>query len=299
MYPMIYDLAISFVWIYDTEFTQLIEKMFQNKGFSTFIIGKFNLNEVTQLVRNNELKFKAYLDRASDEDESFIELGNLIQASGTYIINDYKNVEKAIDKSVMHPILLDAGITIPKTIIVPPYDKKPDVVIENLEEIGIPFVIKPAYYSGAGWGVIKDASTIEKIEETRRENPDDNYLVQQRIHPKTINTKRAWFRPLFAFGSVIITFWDDQTHIYNYITEKEATEHHLEQINSIVRKIESLAKLDYFSCEIALTEDNRFYLIDYVNDQCDMRLKSNHPDGVPDDIVEKFISVMMEFIAKL
>lgn len=296
---MTYDLAIAYVWIYDTEFTRLIEEMFQGNGYSTFIIGKFNINEVLQEVKNNKLNFKAYLDRASDEDENFVELGELLQRKGTYIINDYQKVEAAIDKSVMHPKLHKAGIKIPRTIIVPPYDKNPELKIENLNEVGIPFVIKPAYYSGAGWGVVKNASTIDAVEIARKEQPDDHYLVQEIIHPKTIDGKRAWFRPLFAFENIIVNYWDDHTHIYNILPENEIEVYDLHEIFKIVEKIASLAQLDYFSCEIALDKNNDFYLIDYVNDQCDMRLKSQHIDGVPDQTVKQFITYMIEFTSKL
>lgn len=57
--------------------------------------------------------------------------------------------------------------------------------------------------------------------------------------------------------------------------------------------------MDYFSSEIALTKKNRFVLIDYVNDQCDMRLKSIHPDGVPDSIVIQFIEQMKQKVLAL
>jgi hypothetical protein len=40
-----------------------------------------------------------------------------------------------------------------------------------------------------------------------------------------------------------------------------------------------------FSCEIALTNDHSFVVVDYVNDPLDLRLQSRCVDGVPDDIV--------------
>lgn len=39
-----------------------------------------------------------------------------------------------------------------------------------------------------------------------------------------------------------------------------------------------------------LTTKNKFVVVDYVNDQCDMRLQSLHQDGVPDEIVHKIIN---------
>ena len=40
-------------------------------------------------------------------------------------------------------------------------------------------------------------------------------------------------------------------------------------------------------------------MIDYINDQCDMRLKSNHPDGVPDNAVVEFLHHMRKKIVSL
>ena len=54
-----------------------------------------------------------------------------------------------------------------------------------------------------------------------------------------------------------------------------------------VQKIAKIAGVDFFSTEIAIVDKETFVIVDYVNDQCDMRLKSKHFDGVPDDVVEE------------
>ena len=59
----------------------------------------------------------------------------------------------------------------------------------------------------------------------------------------------------------------------------------LKKLYQLTRSIHKITDLDFFSTEIALTNKNKFVVIDYVNDQCDMRLKSLHEDGVPDEIV--------------
>jgi hypothetical protein len=55
-----------------------------------------------------------------------------------------------------------------------------------------------------------------------------------------------------------------------------------------------LTGLDFFSTEIVIPENKKFIVIDYVNDQCDMRIKSKHFDGVPDSIVGKIIDNMVK-----
>jgi hypothetical protein len=64
-----------------------------------------------------------------------------------------------------------------------------------------------------------------------------------------------------------------------------------------MRKIQDVCQLDFFSSEIAITDDGAFVVIDYVNDICDMRLQSRHPDGVPDAVVEYICESIAEHIA--
>ncbi|MCZ7603723.1 MAG: hypothetical protein QY331_05075 [Melioribacteraceae bacterium] len=295
---MKFDLAISYTWIYDIEFTQLVEKMFQENGLSTFVINRKNIDEITDYVRNDKLRFGFYIDRASDEDENFLELARLLTNSNCRIINEYHKVDPAVDKSRVQEKLINAGLKIPKTIIIPPLDKVENISIgeEDLQQIGIPFIIKPAYYSGGGEGVIKNATSVEDINLARKTLRDDSYLVQQKIYPITRKGSKAWFRVLWFFGKIIPLLWDDETLLYSEIDAKNIFPEVIPQIEIAMQKINAVAGLDYFSSEFALDKNDELFLIDYVNDQCDMRLKSLHVDGVPDKIVKLFISEMINFV---
>jgi hypothetical protein len=61
-----------------------------------------------------------------------------------------------------------------------------------------------------------------------------------------------------------------------------------------MRTIQEVCSLDFFSSEIALTEEARFVVVDYVNEVCDMRLQSKHRDGVPDDVVLRIQELIAE-----
>lgn len=293
-----FDLAIAYTWIYDTEFTELIEEMFHHAGLKTFLVTRHNVDEITARVKSKELKFKVYLDRASDEDEAFEELAQLLSSSDCKIINEYSKVESAVDKSVIHPKLIENGLRLPYTKIIPPFDvvSNLDLSEKELIKLGNPFVVKPAYYSGGSEGVYKNAVSLDDIQKARMEYGDDNYLLQEKIIPKKIHNHRAWFRVLWAFGKVIIMLWDDELLLYSDFETSKLDRELTKHIEQVMGRIHSISQLDYFSSEFALTEENKMYLIDYVNDQCDFRLKSNHPDGVPDEIVKKFIWEMMEFV---
>lgn len=296
----IFDLAIAYKWKYDIDFVNLIETTFQDAGLSTFVIGVHNNSEVYDRIISKTLHFNFFLDRASDEDESFEPLAKLIQSKKTRIINEYYNIEKSVDKASIQPLMEKHKIVIPKTVILPTYteEKFPKELNSIVKSFKKPFVIKPSYYSGGGEGVKIDGKTIEDIQTERIWNEEDRYLIQEFIVPKMINGKRAWFRPLYAFGKVIILLWDDKTHVYSDITKSDERKFDKKKIISITKKLAEISGLDYFSTEIAIDKSNQYYVIDYINDQCDMRMKSEHYDGVPDETVKEFILNMREFVEK-
>jgi hypothetical protein len=58
-----------------------------------------------------------------------------------------------------------------------------------------------------------------------------------------------------------------------------------------------LCGLELFSTEVTLTPDGLFVVVDYVNDQIDLRLQSKTPDGVPDDIVRDVAARLATLVA--
>ncbi len=66
----------------------------------------------------------------------------------------------------------------------------------------------------------------------------------------------------------------------------------------IVKQIAHVSKLDLFTSEITIDEKGKFFVIDYVNDQPDMRKKSKFNNGVPDEIVNKITNDIINFIKK-
>ncbi len=298
-----FDLAISFVWEYDVDFVNRIEQILQAKGLKTYVIRKHNIAETIEKVAEKRLAFNVYLDRASDADDEFTPLTKLLSRKKTYLINPIKKVIKYINKATMHGILLRNRVPVPFTLILPPLQKKADslISIKDMEQLGTPFVVKPAFFTGGGEGVVINATSLFDVINQRRKIPNDSYLIQKRIYPKYFDGKRAWFRILWAFDIPIPMWWDDQTDIYRVLSNEEIKYYHLQRLNIITKKISRISKMDYFSTEIAVCEDNSYYVIDYLNDQCDMRFQSKHFDGVPDVKVDEFIErlyVKIHYIKK-
>lgn len=297
----IYDLAVSYNWSFDHEFVELIEQIFQEDGLKTYVITKHNYREVITLLRKKKIFFKSYLDRASDEVPEFEVITTILLRNKCYLINPYSKVRCAIDKAIMHKKLAKRRFLLPKTLILPSYESKERLLVkeEQLDLIGRPFIIKPVLFSGGGQGVIKNAMTLADIQQERFKNTAEKYLVQEKILPSDINGKRAWFRIFWVFGHAIPTWWNDNTHIYFRVTKNDIEEFNLRPLIKITTRLAQITNMDYFSTEIAVTKDHKFVLIDYINDQCDMRLKSNHPDGIPDRVVIDFIERMEKKILAL
>lgn len=297
-----FDLAIAYKWEFDKDLIYLIESIFQARGLKTYIITPDNLQETYTGIRQKNLSFRALFDRASDEDVSFEELPKLLLKHGSYITNRYTPfTNKVVAKAPMHEMLLQKNFKVPYTLIMKPFDKKPEVHISSsdYEILEKPFVVKPSYYSGAGEAVNLFAYSEEDIQNTRLIYTDDHFLVQKKIYPKYFDGRRAWFRVYYFFGKVIPVWWDDNTHIFTIMFPEEIEMYGLKKLFTITRKLSKLARLDYFSSEITLSEDGELYLIDYVNDQCDFRFKSKFYDGVPEGIIIEFITQMANKIISI
>lgn len=296
-----FDIGIAYNWEYDLDFIALAEAQLQKAGISTYIIHQNNIAEVKEDLLEKKLSFTCYLDRAWDVDERFEEIGKILLRRKTKIFNPYKNVLHAIDKASMHLEFITAGLNVPFSIIIPPHNQNENIKlsVEDLAILGRPFIIKPCNTTGGGIGVVTGAESLKEILDQRVSYNNDKYLIQEKIYPGMIDGKRAWFRSFWVFGKVIVVFWDDQTHIYDLISDEMKTMFNFKKLNQITRTIHDITQLDFFSTEIVLTNDNKFIVIDYVNDQCDMRLKSKYTDGVPDEVVRQIISSLQKAIAKV
>jgi hypothetical protein len=116
--------------------------------------------------------------------------------------------------------------------------------------------------------------------------------------PTQLGERPAWFRVIYCAGKIYPCWWHIQTHLYAPVTRDEESTYALHPLSEITQKIALLSELDLFSTEIALMPDGKFVVVDYVNDQIDLRLQSKTPDGVPDQIVQALVEELVAFTAK-
>lgn len=291
----IYDLAITWNWEYDKDFVNLLEKECIHKSVSLLHITQNNFEYIKQSLLNNIINFRFFLDRASDSDNQFLFFNQWSTENNVYEINPHKKAIYTYNKINMHYKLFEKGIHTPYTVILPPYEIEPYLSAVDLRPLGEKFFIKPAS-GGGGDGIIKEATTLQQILIARQEKPADYYMLQPYIKTVHIGEQVAWFRVIYCTGKIYPNWWNQETHIYIPVSYEEECLYHLESLHAICQVIANICGLNLFSTEIALTPNNKFIVVDYVNDQLDLRLQSKSKDSVPDNVVRDISSRIVEHI---
>ncbi len=282
---MRYDLCLVWNWEYDIDFVRLLEAACQTRGLTFLQITPANLGQSLTELDRGQLSFRAYIDRASEADERFLAVEAWAFSHDTLRINPRECSLWAEDKATMHLELTSRGLQTPHTIILPSYTEQPELPALDLQLLGGSFAIKPAH-GGGGEGVVLEASGFDQVLSARQQYPDEKYLLQAHVVPQTLGSRPAWFRLLFCTGKTHVCWWDPHSHVYTLVSQVDEKTFGLSPLQSIIKRIATICELSVFSTEVALTRSGEFVVVDYVNDQIDLRLQSRAVDGVPDSIVQ-------------
>jgi hypothetical protein len=290
-----YDMCFSWNWEYDTDFAQLLTGASQRNGVSLLHVTPSNLPETLRALSAGELSFRAFFDRASDNDPGFMPLVEWAQAHALPCINCYQQARQAINKASCHLDFISAGLYTPYTIILPSYREQAQISSIDLSPLGPLFAIKPSH-GGGGDGVIVEATSWEQVVAARQQFSEDHYLLQAHITPVALDGREAWFRVIGCVGQIFPCWWDTRTHIYSPVTIEEESKYGLQSLREISFKIWQLYGLELFSTEIAYTAEGLFVVVDYINDPIDLRLQSKAVDGIPDAIVAEIADKLMGYV---
>lgn len=291
-------LGIAYDWEYDEHFIAMLEEISHSEGLSTFRVTRENLHQVLQRVQEDQLSFQWLFDRASDTSPEFYPLQIECQKKTTRIFQSLEQMRWASDKATMHLEFISRGIHTPHTLILPPYSRTPQFPLseDQLECLGKPFVIKPANTTGGGVGVVKEALEVGEIQDIRRKFPEDKILLQERVFPLEKNGRRFWFRCFYTCGQIDICWWDDFTHLYEELTDTQVELYQLQPLEPLISRVAEICGLQFFSTEISLNRNGELVIVDYVNESCDMRLKSRYQDGVPDALVQRICYAIISYL---
>lgn len=280
---MHYDLCLPWYWEYDIDFVQMNERACEEQGLSFWQVTPNDLLESITALYKGEKTFRTILDR-SQYDRRFEPIHRWSRQHHVRRINPAEVSAWSEDKATMHLELISAGIYTPYTILLPPFIEQPVLPAIDLTPLGDQFVIKPCC-GGGGEGVILGAFSVDQILRARMEFPEQKYLVQATVTPRTIQGQPAWFRIFYANGKTFPCWWHPLTHVFSAVTPQEENRYELFPLHEITQRIASICKLDWFSTEIALTLE-AFVVVDYVNDGIDTRVQSKAVDGVPDEVMQ-------------
>jgi hypothetical protein len=296
--PSHFDIAIAWDWEYDREFVSLLKHAANTRGLTALDVTPSNLQNTLADIQKGECTVSVFLDRASDTDQRFLPLAQAVRLTPARIVNVPEAVRHAADKATMHLEFLTHGIEVPYTLIISPYTERQEIELSlnDLARLGRPFIIKPANTTGGGTGVILGAETLRDVIESRQHHKNDKYLLQEKIEPVRLGEEVGWFRIFWIFGSITPCWWHPESHVYRIVEHESFDGHALAPLETITQNIQDVCQLDFFSTEVALTKQGKFVVVDYVNEICDMRLQSLHPDGVPDQVVMKICDSVAEFV---
>jgi hypothetical protein len=287
----IHEVCLASDWEFDRDLFLQLEEQLRLRGHSTFLVWPHNLDDTLRRLEDRSLGFRYLVDRASNTSPEFLAVYRLLVQQGVRCFENPETMLWASDKATMHLEFLSAGIPVPHTLILEPFAERENLELPagKLLPLGEPFVIKPANTTGGGIGVFQDGRCIDDIIRLRKEHRADKYLIQERILPKVHDGNHCWFRMFYACGDVHCCRWHESTHVYESLSDREAVEQGLQRLYDITRRIAEVCSLQLFSAEIAIDPQDRFVVVDYVNESPDLRRKSRSADGVPDEIVDRIV----------
>lgn len=286
------DLCLTWYWEYDDDFARFVQEACSARGLRLWQITPLNvLDAITNLYSGNTT-FHTLLDRANDEI-LYEPIRRYARENNLRYINPPNLSHWSEDKATMHLELIEAGLQTPHTILIAPFIEQPVLPEFDLNPLGEKFVIKPAI-GGGGEGVTMNASTRDDIQRARIEFPDQKYLAQAHIDARLLARREAWFRVFYVGGDCWPCWWNPSTHVYAELTSDEERQFELAPVRQVTERIAQVCKLDWFSTEIALTNENKFVVVDYVNDGIDTRIQSKAVDGVPDEVMKQIANKLVE-----
>jgi glutathione synthase/RimK-type ligase-like ATP-grasp enzyme len=284
------DICLPWYWEFDIDFVHFVEGACHEQGLTLWQVTPENLFESITALYKGERSFNTLLDRSQGNDR-FAPIDRWAREYKKKRVNPAEISKWSEDKATMHLELITAGLHTPYTILLSSFIEQPVAPVLDLTPLGNQFVIKPSN-EGGGEGVILGASSLDQILRARMEFPEQKYLIQSTITPRTIQGRPAWFRVFYAVGKTYPCWWHPFTHVYAVVTPQDEHRHELAPLHDITRQIASLCKLDWFTTEIALTLED-FVVVDYVNDQIDTRIQSRAVDGAPDEIMQSIATQLV------
>jgi len=281
-----YDVVLSSAQGY---FASRLRELSGQFDLTFFLVEPVWVEDFLKKLQQGDIGVRVLIDMAGDPyepEDPYSRLANEVKRLGGYVMDDPARSAVTAHKGHFHRMLLDNQIPVPKTIIVSRKELGSFRITDEMRAtVGVPFVVKPGWGSG-GIGVSVEARWKKDLLQSAEKAPrSDSFLIQERLKPKRLEGHVGWFRVFHAVGEVIPCWWEPPANQYQLVTPLQRKMYKLNPLVRIVRDIARVAKMELFTTEVCLTEDDRFLAVDYLNNDPDMSPKSFFPTGVPDEVI--------------
>lgn len=288
------DLLALWDWEFDRSFLVRLGQACAARGVLFAAVREQSEMVLASLAASAAPPPAVVFDRASDVVPELAGLLVTLAARGCRTVNHAARMAWCRDKATMHLELVAAGIQVPYGVIISSDQaaRAGGVLAEHAHSLGAPFVIKPAE-GGGGEGVVLDASSAADVARYLEERGYDKVILQRRVVPCSLGGRRGWFRVFFLAGEVVPCWWDDLTHVYRLVSAAEEDASGLGRLRELTLRIAGIAGIDFFTTEIALDVAGEMVVVDFVNEMPDLRCQTEHPDGVPEPLVDAIAAMLV------
>jgi hypothetical protein len=299
------DLAVGQREASEIGFFQWLQEACAVRGLNCAVLHEGVVTEALGAISDRRLKIGTLLDLTAkwwDHEDPYVQLCYAVKDTGGRVIDDPDAAMMADHKAVSHHRLERAGIPVPPTVLLRRWAPDRGLTPEERAVVGDQVVIKPA--RGWGWkGVVLGAiGDLDAVSRARDYDRTDDFLVQRQIRYTTLADdhgirRPAWWRVFYLFGEIIPCWWNPENGDYRLMSLYDLWNNDLLPLARLAAEIARISAMDFFSTEICLADEptrpgslyqmrgRQFYVIDYVNDQCDVRCQSQHAAGPPDEVV--------------
>lgn len=299
------DLAVGQREAGDERFFQWLREACAVRGLSCEVVDNRVVAQAHEAIQGGRLRIGTLLDLSAawwDHEDPYVQLCYAVKDTGGRVIDDPDAAMMADHKAVSHHRLQRAGIPVPPTVLLRRWVPDRGLTAEERAIVGEEVVIKPA--RGWGWkGVVLGVrGDLEVVSRARDFDRTDDFLVQRQVPYSTLLddhgvARPSWWRVFYLFGEIIPCWWNPENGEYRLLSLRDLWTHDLLPLARLAAEIARLSGMDFFSTEICLADEpavsetpyqalgRQFYVIDYVNDQCDIRCQSQHAAGPPDEVV--------------
>jgi hypothetical protein len=292
-----YDMVLSSPFPNYDFFAHRMRELCGQLNLSFFIADNVWVNDFYQKLCNKEIGVRVLLDLSNsqtNEDDPYLILAREAKRQRAYVIDDPDVTSVVAHKALFHQKMLENRILVPETVIVTRKELSSFKVTDEIkQQVGVPFVVKPAW-GDSSIGVIIDATSYEDVLMSAEQAPDsDAFLIQRQLKPKRLGDHIGWFRMFHIINEVIPCWWDPYSHEYHLVTPAQRRYHKLNPLARIMKQIARVSKMKFFTSEICLDVDGHLYVVDYVNADPDMNPQSYYINGVPDEIVRHIVWLLV------